>query len=76
MEIIVSALQRILVYIINAHDYHFELVPVGIHLQCKSLTALNVLVEGNSYIRRLNEYCLQSGTDNLGLEPGAFNVTF
>ena len=50
-------------YIINA----YELVPVGIHLQCK---------EGHSYIRRLNEYSLQSGTDNLGLEPGAFNVTF
>lgn len=40
------------------------------------MSALNVCVVGHSYIRRLKEYCSQTGTVNLGLKPCAYNVTF
>ncbi|XP_061171682.1 uncharacterized protein LOC133181159 [Saccostrea echinata] len=40
------------------------------------MTAMNVFVIGHSYIRRLKEYCVQKGTENLGLDPKQYHVTF
>uniref|UniRef100_A0A8W8KZD8 Uncharacterized protein n=1 Tax=Magallana gigas TaxID=29159 RepID=A0A8W8KZD8_MAGGI len=38
------------------------------------MSILNVCVIGHSYIRRLRDYCMQTETDNLNLDPKVFKI--
>uniref|UniRef100_A0A8W8JIU6 Uncharacterized protein n=1 Tax=Magallana gigas TaxID=29159 RepID=A0A8W8JIU6_MAGGI len=38
------------------------------------MSILNVCVIGHSYIRRLRDYCMQTETDNLNLDPEVFKI--
>jgi hypothetical protein len=40
------------------------------------MAAMNVCVIGHSYIRRLRDFCSQTETENLGLDPKEFQIIF
>ena len=40
------------------------------------MATMNVCVIGHSYITRLRDFCSQTETENLGLDPKEFQITF